>query len=630
MNPALNSDIPKAIILAAGTGSRLKPFTEHLPKCLTPLNGVPILVNALTQLFTAGVRETIIVVGHLKEKIIDAIGPDFQGMTITYIESDAYARTNNIYSLWLAREYLHDDILLLEADVFFEGGLLESLLACSGKNALAVDRYQPHMSGTVVKTKADGTITGLFTKKQQVSGFDYGNAWKTINISLLRKNFLEAMLLPDLEDHIQQGIHGVYYEVLLQKEQPWKIPGSLVAVPCEQLRWYEIDDEHDRAMAEYLFASQEQRYELIQQQHGGFFRYPFVDHAYLYNLYFPPDDVIRHFESQMRELVLHYPSGQQVLTELMGGYLDTSPEHLLVCNGTSEIIRVLGRKLCRKMIVPVPSFNEYLNAPQPEKVIPFKLRAPDFQLNVQEFFQAIEASEADLAILVNPNNPTSQSIPKESLVWLLDQLQTTNCQLVVDESFMDFVDDPPHVSVADLLEKYPWLSILKSLSKSYGICGLRLGYFMTANPLLMQELHKEVSIWNINGFAEAFLRILPRYREDFEESVRKVRADRDDLYEALGKIPGASVLRPQANYIFCHFSQENMMAKDLARMMFVQHNILIKSCAEKMSDPAHEYYRIACRTHQENQRLVEALTQCLQLKNSMLQTTSPKDLHASL
>ena len=114
-----SSQIPKAIILAAGMGNRLGPLTDTLPKCLVPVNGVPVLVNTLNHLADSGMSEVVIVVGYLKERIFERIGDRFRGMKVTYVESKRYATTNNIYSLWLAREHLTEDILLLDADVFF-------------------------------------------------------------------------------------------------------------------------------------------------------------------------------------------------------------------------------------------------------------------------------------------------------------------------------------------------------------------------------------------------------------------------------------------------------------------------------------------------------------------------------
>ncbi|MFC2035931.1 NTP transferase domain-containing protein, partial [Chloroflexota bacterium] len=152
--------VRKAVILAAGSGSRMG-LTVHTPKCLVPVNGVPILINMLTHLSGVGIEETVIVVGHLKEKIYDTVGTSFNGMKVSYIESDRYATTNNIYSLWLAREHLTEDILLLEADVFFERSLLDRILSNGHNSIAAVDLYKFWMSGTVVILDKEGNVQVL-------------------------------------------------------------------------------------------------------------------------------------------------------------------------------------------------------------------------------------------------------------------------------------------------------------------------------------------------------------------------------------------------------------------------------------------------------------------------------------
>ncbi|GAJ05887.1 unnamed protein product, partial [marine sediment metagenome] len=150
----------------------------------------------LTHLSDSGVQETVIVVGYLKEKIYDMIGDSFNGMKVSYIESDRYATTNNIYSLWLAREHLTEDIMLLEADVFFERLLLDRILSNGNKNVAAVARHQSWMSGTVVSLDKEGNIQALLEIRHQGPQFDYSKVFKTLNIYLFRRDFLRNQFVP--------------------------------------------------------------------------------------------------------------------------------------------------------------------------------------------------------------------------------------------------------------------------------------------------------------------------------------------------------------------------------------------------------------------------------------------------
>jgi len=600
------SPVRKAIILAAGIGSRLCPFTKHTPKCLAPINGVPILTNMLAHLSDSGVEETVIVVGYLREKIYDMIGTSFNGMKISYIESDRYATTNNIYSLWLAREHLTEDIVLLESDVFFERLLLDHMFANNNRNVAAVARHQSWMAGTVVSLDKEGNIQALLDTRHQGPQFDYSKVFKTLNIYLLRRDFLRDQFVPRLEAFINAGDVNQYYEVILHATA-YSQQHSMTALLCDDIKWFEIDDENDRLTAEYLFASSEERYEVVAREHGAYWRYGFTDHTYLYNLYFPPEGIISYMQNHIHDLIGSYTVGQDALAGLVGLVINQPAQRIVVGNGASELIKIISGQLCNQLIIPEPSFNEYVNAAPEGKVTGFTLKPPLFQLDVDAFAAEALRCRADVAVVVSPNNPTSLLVSKADLLRLAGKLAGQDCLLIVDESFIDFVEDWDQVTLENEVVEHGNLAVIKSMSKAYGICGLRLGYLLTANQELATAIRNKVPIWNINGFAEAFLRLLPRYRRDFIESCQKVRSDRDDLYRRLTSIPGMIAYKPEANYVFCRLPDEALSGPEATQRLFIEYNIYIKHCARKSLPEADRYLRIASRTKPENHKLVEAL-----------------------
>ena len=212
-------------------------------------------------------------------------------------------------------------------------------------------------------------------------------------------------------------------------------------------------------------ADKEQQFEAIERQHGGYWRHDFIDHAYLYNLYFPPERFFTQLTSQIHELVLNYPVAQNVLAGLVGTLIDQPPERLVVGNGAAELIKIVSGHLAKKLIVPVPSFNEYANAAPTENVIEFALDAPSFQLDVDKFAAEAIRNKADVAVVVSPNNPTSLLVPKADLIRLLDKLATHDCMLIVDESFIDFAQDRDLETLEGDIAQYPNLAIFKSMSK---------------------------------------------------------------------------------------------------------------------------------------------------------------------
>ena len=602
--------VRKAVILAAGVGNRLRPFTDLSPKCLVPVNGVPILINTLTHLAKAGISQTVIVVGHLREKIIEQVGFRFQGMDITYVASERYATTNNIYSLWLAREHLNEDILLLEADVFFEPELIDRLLGIKGGNQAAVVRHQPGMSGTVVSLGDTGIIESLIESKHQGPDFKYRDTFKTVNIYRFSGEFLRNSFLPRLNAAINAGNVNDYYETVLHELcNQYRL--AMTAVPCDDIKWIEIDCMDDLDAANYLFTSQRQRYEHVSKLHGDYWRYDFVDHALLYNLYFPPQALLDEIAGHLRELVLNYPSGQDVLAELMGALVDQPSARIVVGNGVSELIKVISRRLGKRVIVPVPSFNEWVNAAPKGAVIESALLPPYFQLEVDSFVREAVESGADIAVVVNPNNPTALSVPREDLLRLVKQLAGHNIRLIVDESFIDFTRDPQAATMMTEIERYPNLAIVKSLGKCCGAGGLRLGYLLTDNAQFAAAVREEISIWNINSFAEIFLRLAPRYQPQFISSCRRVRMICDALHRRLEAIPGLAAHRTEANFVLCRLPDNAMSGPEFCRRLFIDYNILIKHCAGKSMPQADRYLRIASRTEAENELLVKAIADIL-------------------
>ncbi len=359
------------------------------------------------------------------------------------------------------------------------------------------------------------------------------------------------------------------------------------------------------------YSNPAEKYDYISGQHGGYYRHDFIDHAYLYNLYFPPEEVFTCFKNKIHDLVLNYPVAQDVLANLVGNLIDQPPERIVVGNGAAELIKIVSGQISKRLIVPVPSFNEYVNAAPKDSAIEFPLEWPSFQLDVDKFAAHSIKARADVAVVVTPNNPTSIAVPKQDLVRLAEKLANHDCLLIIDESFIDFTKNPNQFSMEDEIEQYPNIAIFKSMSKAYGICGIRIGYLITINQKFANAVRQGVHIWNINGFAEEFLRILPDFREDFIKSCNQVKKDRDKLYENLNAFSQLSVYKPDANFIFCRLPDDGLNAQQLTEKLFIDHNMYIKHCQGKTMPHGDRFIRIASRTEEENTNLVDAMAPIL-------------------
>ena len=232
--------VSTAVLLAAGNGSRLQPATRTVPKCLSEINGVPILEQQMRCLQRWGFDRLVMVVGHLEAQVRDFLDRAETGLTIDYVVNPQYRTTNNIYSLWLAQEHISEPFLLLECDLFFKEGALSKMLE---PNKAAVSNVRPWMKGTTVSVDSDRRITS-FRVGHHAEPFEF----KTVNIYSFSMATWNAMRLR-IEQRIRLGEVNDYYEVVLS-EMVADGDRSFEAVDFSEHDWHEIDDLDDLRAAE--------------------------------------------------------------------------------------------------------------------------------------------------------------------------------------------------------------------------------------------------------------------------------------------------------------------------------------------------------------------------------------------
>ena len=598
--------VRRAVILAAGKGDRLQALTADLPKCLVEINGEPLLFRALRALGAHGVTEAVIVIGHKGDVVRRRAGARFEGVDVRYVEAPQYATTNNIRSLWDARGYFDEDILLLEADVVFDDAVIASLLRHPGSSA-AVAPHHRALSGTVVRCDDRGRIRSFVLGADQAPDFNRAGAFKTVNIYLLRAELLRDHVLPRLCRQVEAGRVQDYYESIFRDFVADGSVTDLAAVDVSASRWYEIDDRRDLDAAEFMFLNRNAQFDRIGKLHGSYWRFGFVDHSYLYNMYFPPPAMLDDFRHDLREIVTNYPAGQAELARLVADWTGASPDHLVIANGAAELIKILGNTFVGNLTIPTPSFNEYEEVIPPDQLHRMPLDPGTFELDVDAFASFAIARASDAAVIVSPNNPTARSVPRDDLLRVARRLGAHGCRLIVDESFVEFSRAGREGSVESMVDAYPNLTVLKSMSKVLGVAGLRIGYLLSVDGDFIHAVRDRLPIWNVNGLAEAFLRTVGRYRREFVESCALTRSTCWDLYQQLLALPGLDPIEPDANFILCKLTAPCVTGPELARRLYIEHSILIKDCAAKSMLEADRYVRIASRTSTENDRLVQAL-----------------------
>lgn len=593
-------------MLAAGMGRRLGKYTEAMTKCMVPVGGRTLLERAVDALKEAGISKFIMVVGWEGDKLVEYIKNNIYGMEFEFVYNNDYASTNNIYSLYMAKDMLAaDDTILLESDLIFDSRLIREMVESSANNLVAVAKYEHWMDGTVTTLDENGMIHE-FIEKKNFKFQDVSDYYKTVNIYKFSREFSQKHYIPFLNAYIESYGKNQYYELVL-KALAHLSQANLKAHVLQGIRWYEIDDAQDLDIANTMFAPEETKLAAYERHYGGYWRFPGLkDFCYLVNPYFPPQKMQDHMKFFFDPLLTQYPSGmgiQKLLAEKMFGVHE---DYLLVGNGAAELIDVLGRMTRGKMAVTIPSFNEYVRCFRECELVSIYSSENNYQLDACKLMEM--GKQVDVLAIVNPDNPSGSFLTYNELVRILDVCRQENTRCIVDESFIDFAEKEQRYTLLknDLLESYPNLVVVKSISKSYGVPGLRLGILASSDRELVNTLRQNMAIWNINSFGEYFLQIYSLYKGTYVNSCDKIAEQRASLQKKLSEISFLKVYPSQANYIMCEVSGR-FTSKELATKLLSEQNLLIKDLSSKNGFNGRQFIRVAVKNELENEILYQAL-----------------------
>ena len=600
----------QAVILAAGMGRRLGELTGDNTKCMLEVNGVKLIDRALACLAEHNLSRIILVVGYKCENVKSYVGNSYKGIEVVYVDNPIYDKTNNIYSLYLAKDYLvAEDTLLLESDLIYEPSVVRRIIENDYPNIALVDKYESWMDGTVVTLNNECKIKN-FISKCDFKYSDIDNYYKTVNIYKFSKEFSATHYVPFLKAYCQALGRNEYYEQVL-KVITLLDDSPLKALPLQGEKWYEIDDIQDLDIASGMFEeSDEKRYKALTSRFGGYWRYPhMLDFCYLVNPYFPPKQMLDEMKASFETLLREYPSGMRVNSLLAAKNFSLKQEYIVVGNGAAELIKVLIESHTAKIGVIYPTFEEYPNRAVRENIVSYIPANADKHYSADDIIAFYGDKEIGTLLLINPDNPSGNYIPYGDLLRLIAWTGERGIQFIVDESFVDFVDVEGEFSLLhnELLAANPHLVVVKSISKSYGVPGIRLGVLASGNTEIIATIKKEVAIWNINSFGEFYMQIYEKYHKEYLLACKAFREERKLFYEELQQIPFLRVIPSQANYFMCELVGGKYTSHELAVKLLSGYNILIKDCSGKSAFDGGEYIRIAVRDRDDNHRLAEAL-----------------------
>lgn len=594
-------------------GKRLGKYTKDNTKCMLPVNGEKLIDRTLTILSHLNIKKVTIVIGYKGENLKNYIGDKYQeDLDIEYINNPIYDKTNNIYSLSLAEDkMIEDDTVLFESDLIYEEDIVRKLIENPWPNLALVAKWEYWMDGTVVKIDQENNILSFISKDI----FDFHKTdeyYKTINIYKFSKEFAKEKYIPFLNAYCKALGNYEYYEQVL-KVLTFLNRTDLKALPIANEKWYEIDDVQDLDIAETIFANEDNITKKYHKRYGGFWRFPkLLDFCYLVNPLFPTSQLKEEIKANFDTLLTNYPSGMYVNSLLAGKYFNISQDYVVVGNGAAELIKSLMESANGKIGVIYPTFEEYPNRSDKSEIVPFISQKQDFLYNAEDIKLFYNDKGIKHLLVINPDNPTGNFIETKEILNLAKWCKKRSIHLIVDESFVDFSENFENNSLLhdEILEEYPNVTVIKSISKSYGVPGLRLGILATSDKKQIDNIKKDVSIWNINSFGEYYMQIFGKYSKDYVIACKAFIQERERFQDEMKRIKGIRVIPSQANYFMIEITG-NTTSDDLSKILLQKYNILIKSCNSKHGLENRNYIRIAVRSKEENNILIAALKEII-------------------
>lgn len=575
---------------------------------MVKVNGVTLIDRMLHQIEKQHLSKIVIVVGYEGQKLIDYIATLDIKTPIVYIINPIYDKTNNIYSLALAKDWLcKEDTLLFESDLIFEDAVIDALVKDPRETLALVAKYESWMDGTCVKLSEDDDIIA-FVPSKNFNFNEINSYYKTVNIYKFSKHFSETYYVPFLDAYQSALGQNEYYEQVLRVISMLDNP-EIKAKRLNGELWYEIDDIQDLDIATSMFIPDEdKRVELLSGRYGGYWRYPqLIDFCYLVNPYYPPKKLMDEIKASFEKLLTQYPSGMRVNSLLAAKNFGVHQENILVGNGAAELIKALMSDFKGKLGIIRPTFEEYGHRYKEEDIVAYWPNNDEFKYSAQDIMDFFSDKDIHNLVLINPDNPSGNYIEKKDVLRLVEWTEQKGIKFLVDESFVDFADElDSSIIVQKILDNHKNLYVMKSISKSYGVPGLRLGVLASGDIETITRLKRDVAIWNINSFAEFYMQIEEKYKKDYVVALERFRKERARYVKELSNIPGLRVIPSQANYVMAEVTT-GMSAKELNRRLIVKHNLLIKNLVTKIQQDGRQYIRLAVKTTEEDNKLIAAI-----------------------
>ncbi len=344
----------------------------------------------------------------------------------------------------------------------------------------------------------------------------------------------------------------------------------------------------------------------------------FLDFSADLNPFGPPPGLRKFLQSSWDRIGWYPEPTYRTFRETVAEKEGLDPAHILPGNGTADLIHLISRLVARSQaVVVVPTFTEYERAVQADggKVIPWVLKEeegfdPLPLMKQQPPFKASSSRKMDLLFLCHPNNPTGSLWPREELLKWIEWCERLGITVVVDEAYIDLVEEPSRHSLIGWVKRFHRLIVLRSLTKVFHVPGLRIGY-LAASPEMVGRLQAIQPPWVMNALAAEIGSRLVQDRDFLSSSREKLAGERSLLEKALRGVKGVRVFPSEANFFLCRVLDPAWSNQSLAKRL-CEEGIGVRVCNDFTGLPQGRFIRVAVRRFKENIRLLKALQRVLE------------------
>lgn len=605
----------QALILADREVIGLTGLGESNNPWMVEIDGVPIIERMLNQLDNSIISRIILITGNDKDSLIKfSKGLDLK-TELVILENHYYKKSKSIFSVFLAKEYLTmDDTVILNSQLILEDNLLKSILKTEGGCVVSVDTNKNWMTGKPIFIDENARVLSVEQESQMDSTLQL-NSYRMVGICKFDMTFAKKYFVPVLESVINVLGNSLDYSAPLNMIAMSE-DVEIRALHIGNAHWREINNIEDINQATILFSKDKKSVaDKMLGSWGGYWRYPeYLDYFYLVTPYYPPCELVEELQSNFKVLLEQYPSGMRVNAELAASAFGITPENIIVGNGAAELIKSMMGFIKGKTGFVRPTFDEYPNRYTEIETINYLVESEDFSYSASDLIEYFDKTNISNLVLVNPDNPSGNYIPKGDMMRLISWAGDKGIKVIIDESFVDFSDEIDSSLIdQETLSRYPNLYVIKSISKSYGVPGLRLGVLASGDKKLISWMKTDVSIWNINSFAEFYMQICGKYRGSYVKSLEKFRKERNRFVSKLQELGCIRVIPSQANYLMVELL-DDLDAEELKQRMLLEQKVFVKTLSKKIKGKK-QYLRIAIRNEADNDMFVQKLTETL---NTML------------